>query len=694
MEDRERVAIGTVVMRNTQYLTAVRPLDGVLAMSTMRFADEVVPRADVDGLPSRRSKPEPKAMKMANMLVDSLASDWDPERYHDTYTEELRKRITAKGSGKKVAEEETSAPKAEVLDLMAALERSVEATRAKKQPARRSRRRKTSPTSRLGPASAQAKKSAKRSAARPSRRRPASDRLDRYRAKRDFDRTCEPEGAPRRHRATVIASWSNATGHVALHYDVRLEADGVLISWAVPKGPTLDPDVRRLAVHVEDHPLEYFDFEGVIPDGEYGGGDVIVWDWGTWTPARGTDPLQAIDDGNLHFDLARREAARPVRPRAGRAAGEGGCGKEQWLMLHKHDKTAVAGWDPEEYPRSVKSGRTNDEVKAAPAASWSSNKIWAAPTADELDALDALGKSGRLAARRAHGPPDEPRQGAVPGAPAAPGDHEARPDPVLRQRRPGDAAVPRRSTGEPAPLPGRHRQEGLLAQGGTRPRARLDRTVAQRRRRPRRDRVLPRARHAGRARRGRRTTARSRSIRGRRRSDDSARPTWAMIDIDPGSRGRLRRRADARPAPPRRARPPRRPSRSEGHREAGHPDLGARGDRYTFDETRDWVEALSRMIGAAVPELVSWEWKIADRARAHPPRLHAERGQQDARRAVQRPTRAPGAPVSVPITWDELDDPDLRPDRWTIAAVGSRIAEAGDPLAPLLGLQQVLPAIG
>ena len=76
MEDRERVAIGTVVMRNTQYLTAVRPLDGVLAMSTMRFADEVVPRADVDGLPSRRTKPEAKAMKMATMLVDSLASEW------------------------------------------------------------------------------------------------------------------------------------------------------------------------------------------------------------------------------------------------------------------------------------------------------------------------------------------------------------------------------------------------------------------------------------------------------------------------------------------------------------------------------------------------------------------------------------------------------------------------------------------
>jgi DNA end-binding protein Ku len=126
-------------MRNTQYLAAVRPLDGVLAMSTMRFADEVVPRRDVDGLPSRRTKPDTKAMKMATMLVDSLEGDWDPERYHDTFTEELRERIAAKGSGKKIASDEAEAPKGEVLDLMAALERSVQSTRAKKRSGKSSR---------------------------------------------------------------------------------------------------------------------------------------------------------------------------------------------------------------------------------------------------------------------------------------------------------------------------------------------------------------------------------------------------------------------------------------------------------------------------------------------------------------------------------------------------------------------------
>jgi DNA end-binding protein Ku len=132
MEERGRVAIGTVVMRNKQYLTAVRPLDGVLAMSTMRFADEIVPRADVDGLPSRRAKPDTRALKMATQLLDSLASDWDPARYHDTYVEELRKRIKARDKGKEIVEKDEPVAEGKVLDLMAALERSVEAAKGRK----------------------------------------------------------------------------------------------------------------------------------------------------------------------------------------------------------------------------------------------------------------------------------------------------------------------------------------------------------------------------------------------------------------------------------------------------------------------------------------------------------------------------------------------------------------------------------
>ena len=135
------------------------------------------------------------------------------------------------------------------------------------------------------------------------------DKLTPYRRKRDFARSPEPAGraAPddgaagpgpgarrfvvQRHRAR------------RLHYDLRFEIDGVLASWAVPRGPTLDPDVKRAAVHVEDHPIEYLDFEGVIPRGEYGGGDVIVWDRGTWEPHATSDPAAAVAAGELHADV-------------------------------------------------------------------------------------------------------------------------------------------------------------------------------------------------------------------------------------------------------------------------------------------------------------------------------------------------------------------------------------------------------
>lgn len=208
--------------------------------------------------------------------------------------------------------------------------------------------------------------------------------LEEYRRKRDFANTPEPApgsaaaGPPsagpvpggrrrfvvQRHRAT------------RLHYDVRLEIDGVLVSWAVPKGPTLDPAVRRMAVHVEDHPLEYFDFEGVIPARQYGAGDVIVWDWGTWEPEAETpDPRAAIENGELKF----RAAGQKIRGRftivrtsrrpgsAPRTAFEDDEG-ERWLLIHKRDADAVPGWDPEDHVESVKSGRTNDEVRANVAA--------------------------------------------------------------------------------------------------------------------------------------------------------------------------------------------------------------------------------------------------------------------------------------------------------------------------------------
>src|SRR5919106_325897 len=199
-----------------------------------------------------------------------------------------------------------------------------------------------------------------------------------YRKKRDFAKTPEPSGAeepsrpPKGNRRFVVQR-HRAT---RLHYAFRLEIDGVLMSWAVPRGPSLNPADRRMAVHVEDHPLSYFDFEGVIPKGQYGGGDVIVWDWGTFEPEETDDPAAAIAAGELKFRLH----GEKLRGRFTlvRTAGRGGAlggddGRDKWLMLHKRDDAAVPGWDPEDHPRSVKSGRTNDEVRDGRPAVWDSH---------------------------------------------------------------------------------------------------------------------------------------------------------------------------------------------------------------------------------------------------------------------------------------------------------------------------------
>lgn len=189
--------------------------------------------------------------------------------------------------------------------------------------------------------------------------------LETYRSKRNFSRTPEPEpgtvgeGSGRfvvqRHRAT------------RLHYDLRLEIGGVLVSWAVPRGPTLDPDQRRMAMRTEDHPVEYFDFEGTIPAGEYGAGDVIVWDWGTFTPEETDDPAAALAAGELKFRLdGERLRGRYTIIQTGgkRDAFDRRSEPAQWLLIHKRDEAAVSGWDAEEHPTSVKTSRTNDEVAA------------------------------------------------------------------------------------------------------------------------------------------------------------------------------------------------------------------------------------------------------------------------------------------------------------------------------------------
>jgi bifunctional non-homologous end joining protein LigD len=192
--------------------------------------------------------------------------------------------------------------------------------------------------------------------------------LDLYRRKRRFDQTPEPAGGPIRPpddaEATATTGRYVVQRHRArrLHYDVRLELGGVLVSWAVPRGPSLDPAIRRLAVQVEDHPLEYFDFEGVIPGAQYGAGDVIVWDWGRWTADPATvDARRALDEGELklRLDGEKLHGGFVLLRTGGRTAR-----RDQWLVIHRRDEDAVAGWDAEDHPASVKSGRTNEDVAA------------------------------------------------------------------------------------------------------------------------------------------------------------------------------------------------------------------------------------------------------------------------------------------------------------------------------------------
>src|SRR4051794_17850606 len=204
----------------------------------------------------------------------------------------------------------------------------------------------------------------------------AGDRLRTYRSKRDFTATPEPTGEAASGSLRVRGAGTGrfvVQRHRAssLHYDFRLEVDGALASWAVPRGPTLDPTQRRLAVRVEDHPLGYFDFEGAIPAHQYGGGDVIVWDWGTYRADPDTpDPAQAIEDGQFKFELdgEKLEGSFVLARTAGfgrqRAQPRPDGTRAKWLLIHRKDAAAIPDGDGEDTPRSVKTGRTNEEVAA------------------------------------------------------------------------------------------------------------------------------------------------------------------------------------------------------------------------------------------------------------------------------------------------------------------------------------------
>jgi DNA ligase D-like protein (predicted 3'-phosphoesterase) len=193
-----------------------------------------------------------------------------------------------------------------------------------------------------------------------------SDRLERYRDKRKPSGTHEPglgrgraKAIRRRRRTKAPRFVIQKHAATSLHYDFRLEVDGTLRSWAVPKGPSIDPRVKRLAVEVEDHPLEYADFEGRIDAGNYGAGAVIVWDAGSYRNLDdGRSMAEAIDAGHVKFWLEGKKLIGGWTLQRTR-----GGAKPQWLLIKRRDEFADARRNPESsQPESVKSGRTVEDV--------------------------------------------------------------------------------------------------------------------------------------------------------------------------------------------------------------------------------------------------------------------------------------------------------------------------------------------
>jgi bifunctional non-homologous end joining protein LigD len=190
--------------------------------------------------------------------------------------------------------------------------------------------------------------------------------LAEYRRKRDFARTAEPRGGRRKAAARKLAYVIQKHAASHLHYDLRLELDGVMKSWAVPKGPSLDPAVKRLAMEVEDHPIEYNAFEGTIPQGEYGGGTVMIWDRGTYTYGGGddVDPVEGLRRGHAKGDFkfvlkGKRLTGSWVLVRTRR----GDPKRAQWLLIKHRDAAAEPDSEVvEEYQTSVATGRTMDEI--------------------------------------------------------------------------------------------------------------------------------------------------------------------------------------------------------------------------------------------------------------------------------------------------------------------------------------------
>ena len=234
--------------------------------------------------------------------------------------------------------------------------------------------------------------------------------LEAYRRKRDFTRTPEPPAKVARKKAHALFFCVQKHLATQLHYDLRLEHDGVLLSWAVPKGPSLDPRTKRLAMHVEDHPLAYGEFEGVIPEG-YGAGIVMLWDRGTWTPEV-DDVDAALQKGDLKFTLdgyklkgswvlVRTSGRYPAGNRGSGTTGPGGG--RSWLLI-KHRDEWSGDLDIAEFaPRSVKSDGDFEDILAEDTPSvWLSNRPAKSGEAGAMLARIIERAAALKAKRRAH----------------------------------------------------------------------------------------------------------------------------------------------------------------------------------------------------------------------------------------------------------------------------------------------------
>jgi len=268
----------------------------------------------------------------------------------------------------------------------------------------------------------------------------ASAKLTKYRSMRDFSRTDEPSGGSRVARpghSFVIQQ------HAArrMHYDFRLELDGVLLSWAVPKGPSLSPTARRLAVRTEDHPLDYAGFEGIIPAGQYGGGSVIVWDRGSWTPEG--DARAAMAKGRLTFTLHGEKLSG--RWHLVKTRGDGGKA-ESWLLFKGRDEASDDKLDViAERPESVVSGKTVAQVAAAPERVWQSNRATEVsdapikPTSTKTTRTKAARTTTRAAKRAIAAKPAKRATAARPTKRAAKAGATAKTE-VARPSQPGPAS--------------------------------------------------------------------------------------------------------------------------------------------------------------------------------------------------------------------------------------------------------------